>query len=671
MKLVRRPARVSTIALLVAAIAALSGGVSASALASPGSASPRYVALPDSASSPVAARTGSYSSPRMSVEVALAPRDEAGLNTRLTALYARGSGSYHHWLAKGQFDADYAPAAARTAVARYLSRSGLVVHAGSSPFLVRATGSSQQVSAAFGTTLNAYRAANGSRFFANSAPVRLPAALAPAVQGVIGLSNTVRLHPATPMPARRAAPSSASGCETSYPTDAQLFNEFDNGVSFPFGYGGGPGCSGLTPSQVNSIYNAPNAGPGGKGEGVTIGLVEFATYQQSDDATWAHTFYGSGYTAPLENVNVDGGSLNPQCPPNDTCAPASQAYTGDIEVDLDIQRLLTVSPDVAHIVVYDAPNDATGQTEVDEENAIANADAASVVSDSWGNCEAGLAVGMEKAENTILEQMAAQGQSFFAAAGDSGAFDCLYLNSDDLAVDDPPSQPYATAVGGSSLESDNPGSNLNPSYPAGVETVWNVNDLCNGSNSLEGGQTGYFWCSNTDAGGGGSSALWGMPSYQKGSGVINSHTTYGNGTTQCKLAAVGTACREVPDISANADEYTPYSGYCTGNASTPGSVCEAPDSGWQATFGTSSSTPLWAGIAADRNSFQGIRSGFFNYLLYDLYNMPDPGKYFHDITGTGQTVNNNGMFPTTPGYDEATGIGTPNMAALITESSTN
>jgi hypothetical protein len=42
-----------------------------------------------------------------------------------------------------------------------------------------------------------------------------------------------------------------------------------------------------------------------------------------------------------------------------------------------------------------------------------------------------------------------------------------------------------------------------------------------------------------------------------------------------------------------------------------------------------------------------------------------PVAYFHDITGLGQSVTNNGLFPVTKGYDEATGIGTPNMAGLI------
>jgi hypothetical protein len=49
----------------------------------------------------------------------------------------------------------------------------------------------------------------------------------------------------------------------------------------------------------------------------------------------------------------------------------------------------------------------------------------------------------------------------------------------------------------------------------------------------------------------------------------------------------------------------------------------------------------------------------------------DAGRYFHDVTGIGpaqQAATSNGLFPTTPGYDMATGIGTPDMTALITQS---
>ena len=86
---------------------------------------------------------------------------------------------------------------------------------------------------------------------------------------------------------------------------------------------------------------------------------------------------------------------------------------------------------------------------------------------------------------------------------------------------------------------------------------------------------------------------------------------------------MGTPCREDPDISANADEYTAYAEYCTGNENTPFSVCgtfsaSEPVPGWFEIGGTSLSSPLWSGIIADRDSYQGHRSGNVNPLLYLL-----------------------------------------------------
>ena len=139
------------------------------------------------------------------------------------------------------------------------------------------------------------------------------------------------------------------------------------------------------------------------------------------------------------------------------------------------------------------------------------------------------------------------------------------------------------------------------------------------------------------------------------------------------LATPGTPCREAPDISANADPYTGYSEYCTGSASTPFSDCATfsgsqPVPGWFGIGGTSLSSPLWGALIADRDSFTGQRSGNINPLVYSWFDT-DPGKYFNDVTGNGnlqQAATNNGLFPTTPGYDEATGIGTPKFAAIIT-----
>ena len=664
-----RPIRAGAVAIIGLAVTAMTGALaSTAAVAAAPAAGPRFVAIKNSVQVSTDTRTGLYHSSLMSVEVVLAARHQAALNSSLRAVYTPGSPGYQHWLARGQFDARYAPSRAqRAAVASYLRSAGLTVTTSSTPFLVRAFGSSRQVSAAFRTALSTYVDPRGVRYFANSSAVRLPAALSRGVLGVIGLTNTVRLRPMVQRPAylRPAGrATSRRGCETPYPTSKLLFS----GRSFRYGYGGGPGCSGMTPSQLNSLYGAPHVGPRGKGKGVTIGVFELSAYQKSDIRAWTRQFYGRTYRAPLVNVNVDGGPLHPHCPRGDQCPKAFNQYAGDVEVDADIEAELAMAPHVRHLIVYNAPNDTTGQTEIDEYARIANDDAASAISSSWAICEAATPVANAVAENQIFEQMALQGQSMFGAAGDTGAFECIRTDgATNVNVLDPPSQPWVTSVGGTSLESYNPGTNPHPRYPSRGETVWNTDALCNRS-AHEGGRPGLSWCGATGAGGGGSSQFWGRPFYQHGRGTISKFTTYGNGGTHCALALKGTPCRATPDISAFADEYTPYAEYCTGNIHTPFSVCRGipgTPHGWFGIGGTSLSSPLWAGVAADRASYLGHRIGNMNPLLYRLYRTA-PGRYFHDVIGKGRKTHNNGLFPTVRGYDLATGIGTPRLKAIIT-----
>ncbi len=680
MGLIRHPIRAGAIAVMGLAMTGLTGALAPSAaMAAAPSAStgPRYVALSGSLTPTADHVTGGYSSSRMTVEVALAPRNGAALSKLATALYTKGSSKYHHWLAKGQYDKLFAPTAAQQAgVASYLRASGLAIQKSSSPFLVRATGSSQRISAAFRTTLSNYKNARGARYFANSAAVNLPSTLAPGVLGVIGLTSTARLHTNLVRAKALSHPAASGGatasCENGYPSAQTLFNFVNNGTGFSAGYGDAPGCNGLTPSQLNSLYGAPHAGARGKGKGVTLAVFELSAYQQSDVDTFAQTFFGSSFMPNLQNVLVDGGPLNPVCPAGDTCEPASGAFSGDDEVDADIETQLALSPDVSRIQVYEAPNDVAGLTNLDMYTRIAQDDTADSVSSSWAGCENDVGATLARAENTVFEQMALQGQSMFGSSGDTGAFSCIRGDGSTVVNTlDPASQPWVTGVGGTSFESDNPGTNPTPAYPANVETVWNVDNLCNAS-ADEGNFPGFFWCAETGAGGGGNSSFWGRPFYQAGPGVNNSFSTKGNGTTQCSFAATGTPCREVPDISANADEFAPYAEFCTANANTPGSSCgfsagQTPP-GWFGIGGTSLSSPLWSAIIADRDSFQGHRTGNINPLVYLLYNI-DPHAFFHDITGVGPlqaAATNNGVFPTVPGYDLATGIGTPKMAALIT-----
>ncbi len=678
MGVLSRPVRVGAVAVGALAITAFTGALaSAGAATAAPAAGQGFVALAGSVSPTTDTIIGSYASSRMQVEVAVAPRDATGLNAELSALYDKTSPQYHHWLTTGQFDARYAPApAAQQAVAKFLGASGLKVVPSGSPFLIRATGSSAQVSSTFRTSLSMFKDPRGTRYFANSTPVYLPASVAGAALGVVGLTNTVRDTQQAKAPHHRANgilrahdhATSTNGCETGYPTVQQLADNIVGGQPLALGYGGGPGCSGLTPSQENSLYGAPHRGASAKGKGVNLAVFELSGYQRSDINTWAHHFYGPGYTPPLVDVNTDGGPLAPQCPAGDQCPPTIEGYSGDIEVDADIETQLAIAPDAKSLIVYNAPNDFTGQTELDQYSAIAKANQADVISTSWGLCENDLDQAYAQAENTIFQKMAAQGQSVFGDAGDTGAFDCIRSDGTTVPnVNDPASQPWVTSVGGTSFENFNPGTNPHPSYPRQGEAVWNVDNLCSdaGPSAANAGEGGFFWCAATGAGGGGNSIYWGQPSYQKGAGVINAGTS-----TNCSLAKPNTPCREVPDISADADEYTPYAEYCTGNANTPESVCgtfssSQPVPGWFGIGGTSLSTPLVSAIIADRDGFNHKRTGSANQLFYKLYQF-DPSFYFHDVTGNGHIAKNNGLYPAVPGYDLATGVGTPKMTPLIT-----
>lgn len=615
--------------------------------------------------------TGNFISADMAVDVVLAPRNESGLSDLLADIYNPRSKNYQHWLARGEFRTLFAPTVQQTkAVADYLRNGGLEIEPSSSPFLIRVSGSSSMIENIFKTNIRTYRNHQGTDYFSNDSEIQLPVSIASQVLGVIGLSNTVRFQSMRSQSAKQTRRPSTPSCETPYPTEEELANAIAGTSEFAFGYGGGPGCSGLTPSQDNAIYGAPNLGPLGKGAGISLAVFELSAYQQSDIQTWAKYFYGASYKAPLVDITVDGGPLSPICPVGDSCPANFNGYSGDIEVDADIEMQLAVSPRARQILVYNAPSDFTGQTELDEYTKIADEDIADVISSSWGECENDAGATYAQAENVIFEQMALQGQSVFGAAGDTGSFSCIRGDGTTLAnVGDPSSQPWVTSVGGTSLETFNPNANPNPSYPNGVETVWNVLNLCNAGPGSD-GLTGFDWCANEGAGGGGNSQFWGRPTYQFGPGVNNPNSKFGNGTTQCSLAAKGKPCREVPDVSINADENTPYAEFCTGNSNTPFSVCAGVSEsqtppGWFGIGGTSLSSPFWSGIIANRDSLYHTRIGNANPLLYLLFSV-DADGYFHDITGKGQTVNNNGLFPTTPGYDLSTGIGTPKMGAIIT-----
>jgi len=609
---------------------------------------PSYISLAGSyVSAPASAKlSGNHTaSGPLTISLVLKPRNSAALNNLMTALYDVNSPQFHQWLAQGEFNANFAPLTSQIGqVSSFLGKAGLQVIASPSPFLVRATGTTAQIETAFHTHISDYVAANGQSFFQNDTNLQIPASLSNLVVAVSGLSNTAKLHP-------------------SYVTTHTAAQKAGRAVPH---YGAGPGGSGLTPSQTAGIYGADqvyNLGNKGKGKGATLAVFELSGYTRGDIRTYEHQFFGSSENVPLVDINVDGGPLTPVCPTGDTCNPPND-YSGDVEVEADIETQIAIAPKINRILVYNAPNDNLSITIVDEYFKIANDNLADSISSSWGLCELDAGIATAQAEFIAFAQMAAQGQSMFTSAGDTGAFDCLRdtgsTNLKSVAVDDPASQPFVTGVGGTSFGTFDPGSNQHPSYPTGFETVWNPLNECSGT------ATGLANCVNLGAGGGGVSAFWPKLSYQSGPGVINSSSKKG---PYCSLAARGQFCREVPDISANADEFTPYAEFCTGNAAT-NSTCALfsstqPAPGWFGIGGTSLSSPVWSGIIALWDSVHGERFGNANSQLYELFRSNNSyNSFFHDITGINQTENNNGLYLVTQNYDLATGIGTPRISGI-------
>jgi subtilase family serine protease len=195
--------------------------------------------------------------------------------------------------------------------------------------------------------------------------------------------------------------------------------------------------------------------------------------------------------------------------------------------------------------------------------------------------------------------------------------------------------------------------------------VWNPLGLC---------RPGHLGdCVNFGAGGGGNSTVWGRPVWQHGPGVNSSFNTHAPSCLYNERRASlpsGFPCRSAPDVSANADEFTPYAEFCTGNPST-NSTCATfsagqPAPGWFGIGGTSLSSPVWSAIIGLWDSFHHARYGNASEDLYnDLFSQSSRySTFYHDITGVNQQPNTNGFFPVTPNYDEATGIGTPRITGI-------
>ena len=358
----------------------------------------------------------------------------------------------------------------------------------------------------------------------------------------------------------------------------------------------------FTSAQIAQAYGFNGLyAHGWLGQGTTIILPEFGSFSQSDVQ---HYLNCEQFHGTLKVVNVDN------TPPTDD---------GGGEALLDIEMAAGMAPD-ANIVVYqtDAGHDYDNfwPKLLDVFNQISNDYSTHQqpveISLSWGDAEDQLTSSVLTSVDTALQTMTAvEHINFFAASGDCGAYTSAdYPNTLDVSF--PASDPSAIGVGGTILHIDSQGNRIR-------EAVWQENPQRIPD------------CENTWGSGGGLSDFFSRPSWQQNyPGIQNK---YSNGE------------RQIPDVSAAAYYLAVYE-----------------QGAWDYSGGTSAATPIWASAYALLN--QGLVSQTGHYvsgtsLLYTLAIQDSKDNPFYDVQ-----EGNNLYYPATPGWDYATGLGTPNLGGI-------
>jgi hypothetical protein len=498
--------------------------------------------------------------------IGLPLRNQAGLDELLQQLYDPASPNFRKYLTPAEFTARFGPTEVDYALVKEFARTnGLVITAThANRLLLDVTGPATAVENAFHISLRTYRHPNEARdFFAPDTEPTVDAAL--PVVDIQGLSNFSRPQPnLVSKNITGVAPKSGSA---------------PDGFSY-FG---------------NDFRNAYVPGTTLTGAGQMVGLAQFDGFYASDIAAYATAAGGGRTNIVIQTVLVD----------NYSGSVASAG--GNAEVSLDIEDAMAMAPGLAKIMVFEGnpnnfiPNDVLNQMAAN--SSVKN------LSSSWS-----WSGGPSTSTDNIFKTMAAQGQSYFNASGDSDAFPAGYVDSSSNTTT-PGSSPYITQVGGTLLSTTSAGGDYSS------ESVWNRN---NGVGSSGGVSTAYS-----------------IPYWQLG---ISAFASNGGSPT----------ARNIPDVALTA-EYV-YVKLGNGSSGSYG--------------GTSCAAPLWAGFMALVNQ-QAVATGnpvagFINPAIYELANENIYNSVFHDTTSGNNTSSASpNAFYAGPGYDLCTGLGTPNGTNLI------
>lgn len=568
----------------------------------------------------------------VSMSIVLKAHNTSQLANYIAQTVDPASSNYHKFLSVSQYRSLYAPPATDVnQLLSFLTAHGIQSYAYGDGLLVKAVGPASAFEQLFQIQIENF-SINGSSFYAASKALAFPKAFAKLVLTTVGLSNYAAATPQMMTLSKSMAPATAAA-QVTLPKHGT-----STGVPGQYTVGDAARLYG-----VSGLYKK-----GITGKGQTIGIATFANFHVQDAYHYWNAIHLKYKPNRIRQVFVDGGGALGQS-------------AGSGETALDVEQSGGIAPN-ANIVVYDAAN--TDQGFVDVFYQAASDNVVNTLSVSWGSPElfylASQQTGQLQALHQAFMEAAVQGISTFAAAGDSGAFDVnaavpYPFVSKVASVDAPSSDPYVTATGGTTLA----GSiHLKDGWVNVPQTrAWSWSYLNNYANINYGPLALYTRNIFPVGGGGGVSSVWPEPWYQKGipsiqktpSGQELIDYTQNPPAIYYKLKG-GFAGRNTPDIALNADPYTGYLLYST------------PDGGWLKNVGgTSIAAPQMNGVTALLDQYLGSRIGLLNPALYA---MSKANAYGPNAPLTAITSGNNWYYSAIPGYNQATGVGSPNVTNM-------
>ena len=624
------------------------------------------------------------------------PEQERELGKFIDDLHDSSSPTFHRWLTAKEFGERFGVATQdRDTIKNWLQSHALKVNVDyTNDLLIDFSGTAGQVQKAFHTEIHNLNV-KGVKHIANMNDPQIPAALAPALVGVVSL------HDFRPHPMYRArADYTVSEGSTKYYL--------------------------VVPGDLATIYNLnPLFSAGISGQGQTIVVIEDTdVYTTADWASFRSVFGLSSYT--------DGSftQIHPAPPSGSNNCSDPGAEGDDREAIIDAEYASAAAPSAA-IVLASCVDTGTFGGLIALQNLLnESSPPPALVSISYGKCEAENGASSNAAFNSTFQQAVTEGVSVFVSSGDHAAAGCDIDNEDaifGIGITGWGSSPYNVSVGGTDFGDTFAGTNSTywratnsatfdsaksyvPEIPwnnscaswllaefEGFSQTYGSSGFCNSS------EGGTEFLDTIGGSGGPSGCATGTPS-EPGT-VSGTCAGWPKPSYQSVLGNPSDGVRDIPDVSlfAASGLWLHYYPYCFSGPG--GAPCTEAPVDWPGAGGTSFSSPIMAGIQALVNQKAGARQGNPNFVYYSLAaaeygasgdsacnstlgNAVASSCIFYDVRqgdndvscigqqncyqpsgANGVLSTSNGAYQsaygTTTGWDFATGLGTVNAYNLV------